>query len=248
MAKAVEGVLRAAEQAHHQEAVADARMRGDQGDEAAILYGRGRALQERPDLAGAEACFRQAVDLASAAGDETMAARAAARLGEIQQRFGQMEPARRSLEGCLPQLEAAGEQTRSLRADVLNNLGGIHQCAGRLTEAAECYRASLALHAAGGDRHGQSMALNRLGVLAALRKEWVAGEECFRRSLLLRRQVGDRLGEGQTLQNLALLHDARGDRGAALAAQRQALAVFAAVGPEPLRRMAEMLVARWEAA
>jgi tetratricopeptide (TPR) repeat protein len=248
MLKQVEGMLRAAEEVHHHEALADARLRGDRSDEAEILYGRGRALQDRRDLARAEACYQQARDLAREAGNATLAARAVARLGEIQHRAGHHEPAQRAYEGCLPDLEAAGEETRALRAEVLNNLGAVHQCAGRMTQAAECYRASLALRSAGGDRRGQSVTLNNLGVIAALGKDWVAAEESFRQGLLLQRQVGDRLGEGQTLQNLALLHDARGDRSAALALQRQALAVLAEVGNDRSRRQAEMLLARWEGA
>jgi hypothetical protein len=53
--------------------------------------------------------------------------------------------------------------------------------------------------------------------------------ECYRHALTLYRDLGDRYNEATTLTNLGLAHQSAGDRAAARAVWRRALAILTAL-------------------
>ena len=95
-------------------------------------------------------------------------------------------------------------------ATTYHQLGNTAQQRGRLDEAEEWYRKSLAIKEALGDRPGMASTYHQLGITAQERGRLGEADEWYRKSLAIREDLGDRPGLGLTYAQLALLAEEQG--------------------------------------
>ncbi len=104
-------------------------------------------------------------------------------------------------------------------------LGVAHRETGRLDEAVDHLKQSLAFRQQAGDIRGQSATLTNLAAVYEHRGELEKALEAEHEAVSLARQIGDRHAESLALLNLGLTHKAAGDLDQALEALRESLRI-----------------------
>ncbi len=102
-----------------------------------------------------------------------------------------------------------------LLANLYNTLGGVLWKYGRLEQAAEYVRKSLAIYHKIGYLFGKANAHMNLGILYYGQGRWKEAAESYERSDFIRREIGYVVGRAENLLNLAALHMAMGEHAAA---------------------------------
>lgn len=109
------------------------------------------------------------------------------------------------------------------RARALTSLGSMIYLQGYYTEALACHAASLPLYQAAGDRHGEAMAYNNLGVQAIHMRQPDQALSYLETGLAFSRQVADYWVQANIQGNIAYLYIKTGDWARAEAALADAL-------------------------
>jgi len=132
-------------------------------------------------------------------------------------RHGRLDDAERTwrqITAALAALDDSPERLGNLSAGY-QNLGAIARQRGRLDEAEDWYRRTLAIAEEAGDRSGLADTYRDLGVIARDRGDYEQAGEWFRRSLTVKEEIGDRLGTaaiyyqlGMNAQSLGRLDEA----------------------------------------
>jgi tetratricopeptide (TPR) repeat protein len=100
-----------------------------------------------------------------------------------------------------------GEEDHNAKATILNNIGTIYRAMDENDKALMQYNQALSLQEEIGDRSGQGITLNNLGMLYSTEGKRKVTErkralEFYARALYLHKDIGDRNGEGVTLHNI----------------------------------------------
>ncbi len=108
-------------------------------------------------------------------------------------------------------LHEIGEEDHNAKATILNNIGTIYRAMDENDKALMHYKQALSLQEEIGDRSGQGITLNNLGMLySTVGKRKVTERkkalEFYARALYLHKDIGDRNGEGVTLHNIGVLN------------------------------------------
>jgi len=101
---------------------------------------------------------------------------------------------------------------------------------GEKQKALEYYNQSLPLRRAVGNRSGEAVTLNNIGLVYSELGEKQKALEYYNQSLPLRRAVGDRSGEATTLNNIGGVYSELGEKQKALEYYNQSLPLSRAVG------------------
>ncbi|MCA2703613.1 MAG: CHAT domain-containing protein, partial [Microcystis sp. M038S2] len=101
---------------------------------------------------------------------------------------------------------------------------------GEKQKALDYYQQALPLWRAVGDRTGEAVTLNNIGVVYNALGEKQKALDYYQQALPLSRAVGDRTGEATTLNNIGLVYDDLGEKQKALDYYQQALPLRRAVG------------------
>jgi tetratricopeptide (TPR) repeat protein len=120
--------------------------------------------------------------------------------------------------------QPATEWTRQNTAVIYHQLGMTAQARGRLEEAEDWYRQSLAIKKELGDRPGMAITYHQLGNTAHLRGRLDEAEDWYRQSLAIDEELGDHPGMAITYHQLGMTAQARGRLDEADDWYRQALA------------------------
>ena len=123
-------------------------------------------------------------------------------------------------------------QRHSLGA-IYHQLGRVAQRRGRLGEAEEWFRRSLAIKEELGDRPGMAISYHQLGMVAEERGRLGEAEEWFRRSLAIEEELGNRPGSAISYHQLGVVRLLRGRLGEAEEWFRRSLAIREELGDRP---------------
>ena len=82
---------------------------------------------------------------------------------------------------------------------------------GRTITAAGYMREALHLFRESGDRQGEAISMNNLGLIADIRGDYDEAERLYNESLAIKREIGNRQGEAASLDNLGRIARNRGD-------------------------------------
>jgi tetratricopeptide (TPR) repeat protein len=190
------------------------------GDPAAALDLRMRAARRAARLYAnrrAIASFRSALALAPAAERGPIRAE----LGRVHARIGEYGPA---IE-CLGEALIAGES-----ADLLDEVGWIHQCRGDLDSARKCFERCREI--AGDDLEARARARRRLGGVDFDRGDLEGAASHFRESLEICRGRGDLYGMAAAHSGLGLVEKRRNDLEAAASHFRESISCAEAAGKD----------------
>lgn len=214
-------------------ATAAAPVQASAQDAPAVLLAEGERLATglATDRERAVALLTEAIERASAAGDEPVEATARRILGDTLLNLG------RDLPVALAHFERAAGLDRGLgrtadaaRADTLAGIA--LRRLGRLDDAEAAHRRALAAYVEIGDRSGQAAVLHNLGALLFGRSRLDEAVSQYEQSIGIRRAIGEVDATASTLNNLATIHGQRGDLDKALDSHREALAIAEASGNE----------------
>lgn len=185
----------------------------------AVLIRLGRASYNLGELSEAATAYREAEQLAAAAGDLSQQAFIIGLLGIAYQGMGDFQAALDCYDQALPVAVLLGDRT--LEGRWLNNLGAIHANQGHFTEAEPYFQRALAIAREVGDRRAEGL---RLGNLSLCCREGNPQQAVTYASeaLAIMRELGDQrqialwltnLGEtysevSAVEQQLACLHEA----------------------------------------
>ncbi|MBI3684412.1 MAG: tetratricopeptide repeat protein, partial [Acidobacteria bacterium] len=138
------------------------------------------------------------------------------------------------LKGLLEEYRALGgsPRERSRQAQILNEMGLVHEALSDWVEARRLYEESLAISRALGDQAGIATTLGNLGTLAWETGDWVEARRLYEESLAIRRPLGDQAGIAGTLNNLGLLARETGELAEARRFYEESLAIFRALGDQ----------------
>ena len=89
-------------------------------------------------------------------------------------------------------------------------LGNAAKLAGRTHSAQQHYLRALETFRKNGDRQGEAISLNNLGLIAEIRGDLAEAERLQRESLAIKREIGDRQGEAKSLINLGIIMNSKG--------------------------------------
>ncbi|MDZ7291974.1 MAG: tetratricopeptide repeat protein [candidate division KSB1 bacterium] len=118
----------------------------------------------------------------------------------------------------------------TIRADLLNRLGLLHDHLGNLDEALGYYEKSRSIRKKLGNRAGEGATLNNIGNIYRARGDYATALDYWQQSLKISREIGDRQGEGTTLNNISQIYKARGDYATALEYLEKSLAIQREIG------------------
>jgi len=96
--------------------------------------------------------------------------------------------------------------------------------------ALEKFQAALALYQEIGDRLGEGMALNGMGICYESLGQYDKALDCCEEALIILREMGNRAGEAMTLNNIGMVYDDLGEYQQALAYYQQALSILREIG------------------
>jgi tetratricopeptide (TPR) repeat protein len=97
-------------------------------------------------------------------------------------------------------------------------------------KAIDYYEKSLKMFEAVGDRQGEGMTLNNIGLVYKAWGKYDQAIEYYKKSLKIREEVGDRKGEGVTLNNIGVVYDAWGKYDQAIEYYKKSLKITEEVG------------------
>lgn len=180
----------------------------------------------RDDRPAARVLCQRSLEVATAAGQEGLAAEALNTMGGLELTGGSLVEARRLF---LLAVERGGE-SRELRSRVEQNLGIVANIQGELYEALMHYERSLAACRAINDEHGCAIAYHNLGMVSADRGQFDAAEGYFRESRTIAEKSGDIYLQGLCLANAAEIDVARQRYENAVQGAEAALALFDQLG------------------
>ena len=148
---------------------------------------------------------RRSFDIASAAGDDVLAAEALNTLASMDLQGGALDDARAGYERAL----SLGGHDRQLRARVEPNLGILANIHGDLDAAESHYLAALDAHESAGNELGCAIAYHNLGMVSADRNLWDDADRYFTHSRAIAEANGDCLLQALCMINHAEVHVAR---------------------------------------
>ncbi|MCK6527031.1 tetratricopeptide repeat protein [Myxococcota bacterium] len=193
-----------------------------------VHYARAVAIRDRGRARASHADFGAAMERARQAGDEALAARALAGLGNAHGLVGELATAEELLTRAR---EVAEPLDRGpLLAGILGDLGTVKRRRGDAQSAEELYRAALVAARRGGDRRGEGRVLGMLALLRNRQGRWEEAAEHHRRELEIAGEIGDRRWRGTALSNLGRVEAESGRLPEAETALREALALHREVG------------------
>ena len=139
-------------------------------------------------------------------------------------------------------------QQRGHLATAYHQLGMVAQDRGRLEQAEQWYRKSLAISEDLGNRPGMATSYNQFGMVAQDRGHLEQAEQWYRKSLAINEDLGNRPGMATGYGQLGLLAEARGQPQRALEWIIRCVTVFdefphpsTGPGPHHLARLTAML-------
>ncbi len=156
----------------------------------------------RGELATAREECARSLEIAQTQGNSRLAARALNTLASYDLESGEHESAEAAFRRAF--WLAAGDPRIS--AQIEQNLGILANIRGRIDDALEHYRRSLAGFRKAGDRRGCAIAYHNLGMISSDRREWDEADRFYRRTLALAGRLGDVYLEGLALLNRAEVH------------------------------------------
>ena len=148
---------------------------------------------------------------------------------------GQPDRAAHSYRQALAYLQDQPE-TESTRASIsvlFNQLGMTAQVMGRLDEADDWYRKSLAIKEKLGNRPGMSITYHQLGMTAQARGQLDQADDWYRKSLAIKEKLGNRPGVSITYHQLGVTAQIRGRLDEADDWYRKSLAIEEKLGNRP---------------
>ena len=101
---------------------------------------------------------------------------------------------------------------------------------GKKEQARDYYEQALPIAREIGDREGEGVTLNNLGMLADRLGKTEEAQRYYEQALPIQREIGDREGEGLTLNNLGMLADSLGNKEEAQRYYEQALPIRREIG------------------
>lgn len=210
-------------------------------DDAATLLAGGERLAKglADDRERAVILLTQAIERATASGDDQVEATARRTLGDVLLNLG------RDIPDALAHFQRAAALDRTLgrygdaaRADTLAGIA--LRRLGRLDAAEVAHRRALATYIDIGDRSGQAAVHHNLGALLFGQSRLDEAVNEYQQSLGLRRAIGEIDATASTLNNLATIHGRRGDLDQALTSHREARTIAEASGNQVDRAYATL--------
>ena len=144
-----------------------------------------RYHRDGPDAA--RELSRRSFDVASAAGEDVLAAEALNTLATVDLQTGALDDARAGYERAL----ALGGHDRQLRARVEQNLGILANIRGDLDSAESHYNLSLEAYESVGNEQGCALAYHNLGMVSADRELWDDADRYFTHTRSIAEANGD---------------------------------------------------------
>jgi tetratricopeptide (TPR) repeat protein/transcriptional regulator with XRE-family HTH domain len=128
--------------------------------------------------------------------------------------------------------DAAERRMHDLAWRLPTALWGFFSLRNRWADLIDTHQVALASARAAGDRLGQAIALNNLGIAMANSGEPEHAHTLLSQALLLRKEIGDVWGEAAVSNNLGSLHHGRGEFNTAVAHHDRAIMLFRQVGDQ----------------
>lgn len=202
------GQYRAAEDALRRQ-VALARYHRDAPAEIDSLNGLGRILAARDGgIPGAAQVYQEAFHLAQRVGSPEGMTLSQDSLGQLALKQGDMDSAKRYLEGALFTSRQAAEPVRT--AGAVNTLGDLHRLSGRYSEAWIAYNNAIRLSQNYDDRPNQFRAIDGMIALTLAQRNLAQTETRLRERLTLAQAVKNRHQALLTHQALGRFYDLLG--------------------------------------
>ncbi len=211
--------------ANYRDALSIFRATNDTLGEATALSNLGRTQATLGQAQEALDAYDRALVLWRQLGRRPDEGKTLANRGELFQTLGKDERAFADFDQALPWLVGQPEA-----AGVFASRGYLHLEAGRTAEADADLRQALGLHRRAGDRRGEAVTLNSLGLLRQKQKRAAEARQAFESAIAAFAALGDTPNVAAALTNLGDLLVASGNAVAAEAAFRQALPSIAAGG------------------
>ncbi|QKW20922.1 tetratricopeptide repeat protein [Kitasatospora sp. NA04385] len=114
-----------------------------------------------------------------------------------------------------------------------HQLGIVAQVRGRLAEAGEWYRQSMAIEEERGNRHGMATSYHQLGIVAQDRGRLAEAEQWYRKCLAIEEELGDLPGMAGSYHQLGMVAEDRGELAEAEEWHRRSLAIKEELGNLP---------------
>jgi len=224
--------------------VAAARRVGDRLGEATALNRLGCAYRERGRLDAALGCLERALALARALTGGDLELPVLNNLAVAYQDAGRIADATACHEEKLRLARAAGDRYNT--AVALNNLGDVRLELGDLDAARAMFEESGRLLAELDDQRALGMTLHNLGEVALRQQRFAESAELYRDGAERSREAGDRFSRAHSLLGLGRARRAGGQPGAAREALVAARELFAAIDPDEVAAVDELLADRAE--
>jgi CHAT domain-containing protein/Tfp pilus assembly protein PilF len=213
--------------ARFEAAIPEWRAIGDQAEEGHTLDTMGDAYWSLGQGAKANECYKKALPLAKAAGDQAGEASVTSNLG-VAASLREPKKALEFFEESLRLSRAVPDH--NLEATTLNNIGSVYMLMGEPRKAREYALQARVLKQEVGDRQGEMTALANLATVYAALGEVHQAVETLSETLPLRRKLHDQRGEANTLLNMATADVQLGELDKALESFRESLPLSRAVG------------------
>ncbi len=212
----------------HEQALAAARLSGDQIAQAGCLINLSAVHARAGRYPLATEHLELAVKLCRNLGDIAELARALDDLGTVHGRTGRFADAATSLAEALALCRKLGDTDGEARA--LHNLGTVHGITGDYPAAETCFEDALVLCRHLGDELGEAYAVDNLGSVYCRVTRYTESVRCHQQALALRRKHGDRLGTAHALDNLGTAYRHLGHHEEALDCHQQSLTLRRDIG------------------
>jgi putative nucleotidyltransferase with HDIG domain len=203
-------------------AIAAAEESGDERVLAEALRRLGNVHRRRHELDEALRLSSRSYEIATAIGDDVLAAEALNGIALVAFFRGDWEHARRNLELAL----TLGGSDEMLRARVEQNLGIMANAEGDLEKSLTHYQRSLQSFRHAGDVRGCTIALHNIGMNRADRAQWADADQSFRAALEMADSTGDVAARGHVLLSRTEVYVARQEFEAARRSVEEALRIF----------------------
>jgi tetratricopeptide (TPR) repeat protein len=197
-------------------------------EEAASAFNRGREPEWLERVRTEEANFRAALDWLIATDDAAWGLRTAQGLFHFWELGESFSEGRRRFEQLLA-LPSAGELTE-LRAKGLFSAGVLAAGQRDRARGIDYHRRCLELYRWLGDRHGQAVALNGLGIQLTEQERYGEARTCYDEALELWEELGESHGAAASLSNFAFVLRNQGEPERSRRLYRDAAAMFERLG------------------
>ena len=142
-------------------------------------------------------------------------------LPTLEQAAAWLETERGNLHAAAGHAAATGRVVHAVQIPAA--VGGFLRAQGHWDQAAALHRAAAATARQAGDRHGQALALQQLGILGWMTGNLQAAAAHLSQAADLYGEIADQPGQAYTLDHLGVVYQLTGDYPAALASRQQAL-------------------------